>query len=111
MTPIAVCDVRILPVGTGSTSMAPLVARAYEVARKSGLRHELTATATILEGPMEELLQVVGRMHGACLTGEVQRVVTSITLDERRDLGPETVTLGRRVSAVMEECSRELSPA
>lgn len=111
MNAIAVVDVRVVPVGTGSTKTARLVARAYRVARESGLRHELTPTATVLEGDAGDLLDVALRMHAACLGQGVERVVTSITLDERTDRETDGPSLGHRVASVMEELSRELSPA
>lgn len=110
MSFIAVCDVRIVPVGSASSSITAVVARAYRVAQESGLRHELTPTATVLEGQTAEVLDVVRRMHEACLGQGVERVVTTVTLDERRDQGPEGNSLGHRVASVMQECSRELSP-
>lgn len=106
---IAVADVRVVPVGTGSVGTARLVARAYRVAQGSGLRHELTPTATVLEGDAADLLDVARRMHAACLGQGVERVVTSITLDERTDRDADA-SLGHRVASVMEELSRELSP-
>ncbi len=105
---MAVMDVRIVPVGGEGGGMRVLVARAYRVAQASGLRHELTPTATVLEGEVGALLETARRMHAAVLDAGAERVVTSIHLDERPDA---PVSMGRLVASVMEEIARELAPA
>jgi uncharacterized protein (TIGR00106 family) len=104
---VAVADVRVVPVGGDGASMAAVVARAYRVAQKSGLRHELTPTATVLEGETAALLDTARRMHEAALAGGATRVVTSVTVDERRDA---PVSMGRMVASVMADLARELTP-
>ena len=104
---MAVLDVRIVPVDVGAGGMRAVVARAYRVAQTSGLRHELTPTATILEGELGALLDTARRMHEAAMGGGVERVVTTLTLDERRDA---PVSMGHMVASVMEEMARELVP-
>jgi uncharacterized protein (TIGR00106 family) len=102
---MAVADVRIVPVGHPSTSFSQAVAQAYRVAKASGLRHELTPTATVLEGDLGRILETARRMHEACLGAYAQRVVTTITVDDRRDA---PTAMGHMVASVMEEISREL---
>ena len=100
-------DVRIVPVGGADSGMRSVVARAYRVAQASGLRHELTPTATVLEGEVGTIVETARRMHEAALATGVDRVVTTLTLDERRDA---PVSMGRMVASVMEEMARELTP-
>jgi len=104
---MAVADVRVVPIGREGTRMGDVVARAYRVAQTSGLRHELTPTATVLEGEPGDLLEVARRMHEAVMEGGAGRVVTTVTLDERRDA---PTSMGRMVASVMEELARELTP-
>lgn len=104
---MAVMDVRIVPVGRERSGMSDVVSRAYKVAQESGLRHELTPTATVLEGEIGPLLDTARRMHEAALGAGAQRVLTTVTLDDRRDA---PASMGRMVASVMEEVSRELSP-
>ena len=82
---MAIVEVSVVPVGTGSTSLSRHIARAVEVARKSGLKHQLTPMGTIIEGDLDEVLEVVKRMHEATFSEEVRRVVTTIKIDDRRD--------------------------
>ncbi|HIE03579.1 MAG TPA: MTH1187 family thiamine-binding protein [Candidatus Latescibacteria bacterium] len=81
---MAVAEISVVPLGTGSPSVSRYVAKALEVVRTSGLKYELTPMATVVEGSVEEILKLVGDMHRAVLEDAV-RVVTSLRMDDRRD--------------------------
>ena len=40
---------------------------------------------TIIYGDLEEILQVLRKMHESCFEGEVNRVLTQVKIDDRRD--------------------------
>jgi uncharacterized protein (TIGR00106 family) len=83
---MVVCSISIIPVGTGSTSVSPYVARCHEVLRGArGLKYQLTPMATILEGELENVLDVVAELHGATFQEGAKRVLTTVIIDERRD--------------------------
>jgi uncharacterized protein (TIGR00106 family) len=53
---------------------------------EKGIKYELTAMGTILEGEdLGYLLSVVEKMHRAVLDAGVKRVVTTVKIDQRRD--------------------------
>jgi len=93
---MAVAEISIVPLGTGSPSVSKYVAKALEVVRASGLKYELTPMATVVEGSVEEILKLVGDMHRAVLEDAV-RVVTSLRMDDRRD---KPLTMEGKVRAV-----------
>lgn len=93
---MAVAEISIVPLGTGSPSVSRYVAKALEVVRASGLKYELTPMATVVEGSVEEILKLVGDMHRAVLEDAV-RVVTSLRMDDRRD---KPLTMEGKVLAV-----------
>ena len=93
---MAVAEISIVPLGTGSPSVSRYVAKALEVVRASGLKYELTPMATVVEGSVEEILKLVGDMHRAVLEDAV-RVVTSLRMDDRRD---KPLTMEGKVRAV-----------
>jgi len=82
---MAVVEVRVVPVGTDSASVSSYVAASYKVVEEEGLKHQLTPTSTIIEGDLNEVLNVVRRMHRTPFNKGADRVVTSIFIDERKD--------------------------
>jgi uncharacterized protein (TIGR00106 family) len=82
---VAVVFLSITPIGTGTPSVSRYVAGVQEILRASGLRSELTAMGTILEGDLDEILRVVRRMHEHPFTQGAVRVSTLVKIDDRRD--------------------------
>jgi len=80
-----VAFVTIAPLGTASTSLSPYVARVERVLRASGLKHQLTAMGTIIEGDLEEIFAVVRQMHEQPFLDGAGRVSTILKIDDRRD--------------------------
>ena len=83
---MAVVEVSIVPLGTGSPGVSAFVAQCLEVLRKeNGVAYQLTPMGTIIEGELDVVLAVVRRMHEEPFNSGVGRVVTSIRIDDRRD--------------------------
>jgi uncharacterized protein (TIGR00106 family) len=82
---MAVVFLTITPLGTGTPSVSRYVAGVEQVLRQSGLRHQLTAMGTIIEGDLDEILRVVRRMHEHPFTQGAVRVSTLVKIDDRRD--------------------------
>jgi uncharacterized protein (TIGR00106 family) len=82
---MAVAFLTITPLGTGTPSVSSYVAGCERILRDSGLKHELTAMGTILEGEVDAILAVVRRMHESPFTQGAVRVSTSLRIDDRRD--------------------------
>ncbi len=82
---MAVVFLSITPLGTGTPSVSTYVAGVERVLRASGLRHQLTAMGTIIEGDLDAILKVVREMHEHPFTEGALRVSTSLRIDDRRD--------------------------
>lgn len=84
---MAIAQVTVVPIGTGSTSLSEYVAELYRVLEQEGraVRFELTSMSTIIEGELEDILAVVRKMHETPFRQGAMRVSTSITIDDRRD--------------------------
>jgi len=82
---MAVVFVTITPLGTATPSVSRYVAGVEKVLAASGLKHELTAMGTIIEGDLDRVLEVVRRMHEHPFGEGALRVSTSIRIDDRRD--------------------------
>ena len=97
---MAMIDISIVPVGTAKPSVSEFVAGAVRILQNEpGIKYELTAMNTIIEGDLEHLLALVKRMHDSAFDSGIQRVVTTIRIDERRD---KPLTIAGKIEGVKE---------
>ncbi len=72
--------VQVLPL---SDEVYPVVDRAIDVIRASGFKYEVGAMETVMEGPLDELLEVAKQAHLACFAAGAEQVVTVIKIGDR----------------------------
>ncbi len=97
---MAIMEISIIPVGSG-TSLSKHVARAVQVMEgEPEIDYELTSMGTIVVGDLDRLLSIARKMHQAVLDGGVQRLVTLIKIDDRKD---KPITLRSKLEAVKRE--------
>ncbi|MFC2067059.1 MTH1187 family thiamine-binding protein [Chloroflexota bacterium] len=95
---MAMVEVSIVPVGTGTASVSQYVANAVWLLQdEKDIKYELTAMGTIIEGDLERLLALIGKMHQSAFDTGVMRVVTTVKIDERRD---KTSSMSGKVGSV-----------
>ncbi|MBO2518755.1 MULTISPECIES: MTH1187 family thiamine-binding protein [Limnochorda] len=95
---MAIAAVSITPLGTGTTSVAPYVAAAERALREEpGLRVELNAMFTLLEGDLDAIFRAIRRAQEAVVEAGAQRVSTVIKIDDRRD---RVATMEEKVARV-----------
>ena len=95
---MAIIDISVVPVGTQSPSVSQYVAGAVSILQnESGIKYELTAMNTIIEGDLEKLMALAQRMHRSAFDAGVKRVVTTIRIDERRD---KPLTMNGKIESV-----------
>jgi uncharacterized protein (TIGR00106 family) len=83
---MAIVQVSIVPIGTKTTSLSKYVARSLEVLRnQKSVAFRLTPMGTVLEGNLDKVLGLVRKMHESGFGEGVQRVVTIVNIDDRRD--------------------------
>lgn len=82
---MAIIEITIIPVGTGSTSASEFVAEAYKIVKNSGLSFELIPTATVIDGDIDRLFELARKVHELPFRKDVKRVITTIKIDDRRD--------------------------
>ena len=83
---MAFMQITIIPIGTGSPSVGDFVADIEGYLQNIGIEHTLHDMGTIVTGTPGELFKLAEEMHSLPFTKGAQRVVTSITLDDRRDI-------------------------
>ena len=95
---MVIVEVSVVPVGTKTPSVSRYVARAVKALRQErGVKYQLTAMGTILEGELNQVLEAVKKMHESLFDAEVKRVVTSVKIDDRRD---KELTMDYKVTSV-----------
>jgi uncharacterized protein (TIGR00106 family) len=80
-----VLEISIMPIGTDAASFSSYVAQAREVVEKRGLEYQVTPMSTMVEGEFDALMSLVKDVHNIPFTAGVERVITNVTIDERRD--------------------------
>ncbi len=93
-----IAEFTVIPVGAGE-SISPYVAECLKIVRASGLRHELTATCTIVEGEFDDVMRNIVECHRK-VRSMSPRVVTSIRIDDRKG---ESNAIERKVRSVEEK--------
>jgi uncharacterized protein (TIGR00106 family) len=98
---MAMIDISVVPVGTVGTSVSEYVAGAVRILQKEkGIKYELTAMNTIIEGDLDKLMALAQRMHRSAFDAGAKRVVTTIRIDERRD---KPLTIEGKIKAVKDK--------
>jgi uncharacterized protein (TIGR00106 family) len=93
-----IAELKIVPLGTTGTSLSRYVAGCLKVTEQSqDVDCQLTAMGTILQGPLKRVLELAQEMHEVPFTLGAKRVLTTITIDDRRD---KRVTMKGKVRAV-----------
>ncbi len=86
MKSIITAELEIVALGTGSTSMSSHISEAVKALEKSGIKYQLTPMGTVIEvSSFDEALNAMRVAHEAVIRKGVKRVVTHITIDDRRD--------------------------
>lgn len=98
---MAIVEVVIVPLGTGSTSVSKYVAECHKVLEQAkDIKYQLTPMSTIIEGELNSIFEVVRQMHEVPFQSGAFRVGTTIRIDDRRD---KELTMEGKVQAVMEK--------
>lgn len=86
---MAIVDVVIIPVGTNGPSVSKYIAEIQvelEKFKQQGkIDYQLTPMNTLIEGDLEDLLEVVKTIHELPFNKGLDRVCTNIRIDDRRD--------------------------
>ena len=94
---MAILEISITPLGTEGASFSSYVSDACKVVKDRGLKYQITPTATIIEGNVDDLMEVAKKMHETPFNKGVNRVITNMTIDERID---KNMDLGNQVQSV-----------
>jgi uncharacterized protein (TIGR00106 family) len=94
---MALMEISVLPVGLSTPSVGDHIAAVVDFLRQHKIPHQLTDMSTVIEGSPAKLLDWARALHELPFEKGVQRVVTHITIDDRRD---KKVGLGNKITSV-----------
>ena len=100
---MALMNLTIIPLGTGSPSVSEYVADIQKILEKSGFSYKLADMGTIIEGSSKDLLELAGQLAEVPFSKGVHRVVTQISLDDRRD---KEVAIGDKIASVDDQLAK-----
>ena len=101
---MALMHLTIIPLGTSTTSVGEYVADIQVALEESGFLYKLTDMGTIIEGSSKELLSLATQLSEMPFTKGVHRVMTQISLDDRRD---KKVALGDKIASVADRLTQK----
>ncbi len=93
-----IAEIKVIPLGTATTSLSQYIAACIDTIEKAeGISYQLTAMGTIIQGPLERVLELAQKMHEVPFAMGAKRVATIINIDDRRD---KWATIDSKVKAV-----------
>ena len=78
-----VAEISVTPLVDGP--IAPFVDAAVDEVKKSGLKYEVDAMGTTIEGDLDQVLDIVKRAHQAVRRKGVHRFFTEIRIDDKEE--------------------------
>lgn len=104
---MAIVDVTVIPIGTETPSVSKYVASVQKVLKKyeaeGKIRFQLTPMNTIIEGELPVLFEVVQAIHEQPFKEGIQRVATTIRIDDRRDVSRKMEDKVAKVNMLLSE--------
>ena len=93
-----IAEISIVPLGTATTSLSGYIAACINTVKQAqDISYQLTAMGTIIQGRLEQILELAQKMHEVPFAMGAKRVVTTIHIDDRRD---KSMTIDSKVKAV-----------
>ena len=93
---MALMQLTMIPLGKG-VSVGNYVADIQKRLQEEGATFTLTDMATLIEGDVQDLLSLLAKIYETPFANGAIRVVTNITIDDRRD---KSVGIGDKIEAV-----------
>ncbi len=104
---MAIVEVSIVPLGTGSTGISKFVAGCLKVIRdEKDLHYQLTPMGTVIEGDLDRIFSVIRKMHEQPFISGAERVLTTVRVDDRRD---RKATMAGKVAAVKSKLTSQVT--
>lgn len=99
-------ELEVIPIGTNSASLSPLLAQVAKLIDQSGLDYRLGPMGTTVEGDWERIMQLAKQCHLAMLAS-ADRVMTTIRIDDRKGK-PQTGRIVQKVQSLEAKVGKPL---
>ncbi|MEN8199252.1 MAG: MTH1187 family thiamine-binding protein [Thermodesulfobacteriota bacterium] len=99
---MALMQFTIIPMGEG-ISVGEHVAAIQKRLEGEGATYRLTDMATVVEGDAQELFGLLAKIYETPFANGAVRVVTNITIDDRRD---KEIHIGEKIKSVTDRNNR-----
>jgi uncharacterized protein (TIGR00106 family) len=94
-----IAELHVVPLGTETCSLSHYVAACLDVLKQAkDVTYQLTAMGTIVQGPLDRILELAREMHEVPFTMGARRVATTIYIDDRRD---KLISIEGKIKAVL----------
>ncbi len=93
---MAILQFTVIPIGVG-VSVGDYIAEIQTMLEKENCIHKLVDMGTLIEGDIDDLFSIMKKIYETPFTQGAERVVTYITIDDRRD---KIVHIGGKIEAV-----------
>jgi uncharacterized protein (TIGR00106 family) len=98
---MAIMEISVIPIGTHKTSVSDYTADTVKILEEQGIKHQICPMGIVAEGATRELLDAANAMNESLFFHEeIQRVITTIRIDDRRDIEH---TIERKVKTLKEK--------
>lgn len=98
---MAIAELTLVPLGTGTTSVSPYVAGALDVlADYPNVKYALNPMGTVLEGEPDDLFAVVKAMRESVFDKGAERCYFVLKWDERKD---KAASMEQKLASVAEK--------
>lgn len=95
-----IAEIVVAPKVPGAGGYSPYVAEVEKVLRSFDLKVMLTPMGTIVEGELDQVLAALKAAHEAPFAMGIQRVGTTLRIDDRRD---KKLSMEEKIRAVEEK--------
>ncbi len=100
---MALMQITVIPLGTGSASVGEFVADIQKRLEEKNVNFQMNDMGTVIEGAAGDLLSLAAWIHELPFERGLNRVVTQIQLDDRRDksigIGDKTASVRARLES------------
>lgn len=97
-------DFRIVPIGTGSSSLSHQLAEVLAEVDTSGVNYKVNDMRTVLEGDWDTVMRLIKKCHDKMMESS-ERVTTIITIDDRKG---RTIHIGDKVASIENALGKSL---